>query len=359
MMAMTIPIDRLLVFPQTPLRDVIKTIQGGEKQIALVVDEAHHLLGTITDGDVRRAMLCGNLLDADAESIMQKSFLVAPYGIGMGEVFELMRTQGKCHIPLVNGQGIVVDLVWVSDLIAKDELNISAVVMAGGFGRRLSPLTNTMPKPMLPVAGRPIIDRIIEQLRETGIRQITVSTHFQAEKITEYFGDGKQFGVDLSYLREDHPLGTAGALGLMNHSNEPVLVVNGDILTGLDFGAMVAFHKEHKADLTVAVRQYDFEVPYGVVECEGWSVQGISEKPKFNVLINAGVYILSPSAQQCVPKDQYCEMTDLIQLMIDQGGSVVTFPIIEYWIDVGQPAQYQQAQTDMEALAETRYVQNF
>ena len=351
-MYLNFPVKKLFVSPKTSLSDVIKTIQDGEKQIALVVDNGQHLLGTITDGDIRRMIVSSRHLDTVADEVMQQSCTVAREGASSAEIFELMRGRTLRHIPLVNEDRKVVDLAWISDLISQNDIDISAVVMAGGFGRRLAPLTDTVPKPMLPVGGRPIIDRIIQQLRETGIRRITVTTHYQADQITEYFGDGKQFGVDLSYVREDHPLGTAGALGLMNHSDDPVLVVNGDILTRLDFGAMVAFHQESKADLTVAVRQYDFEVPYGVIECQGWDVRSLSEKPKFNVLINAGVYVIEPSVYQHVPQDQYCDMTDLIQLMIQQGRSVVSFPIIEYWIDVGQPTQYKKAQLDQKALAE-------
>ena len=350
-MYLQIPIERLFVSSKASLHDAIQTIQRGAKQIALVVDENQHLLGTITDGDIRRAIVCGRSKDSLAEEIMQQSFTVATQGTNSVEIFELMRVRSLRHIPLLNDDGQVIDLAWISDLIAQDEVSLSAVVMAGGFGRRLCPLTDTLPKPMLPVGGRPIMDRIIQQLRETGIRRITVTTHYHAEKITEYFGDGKHLGVELNYVREDHPLGTAGALGLMNHSSDPVLVVNGDILTRLDFHAMFSFHQEHRADLTVAVRRYDFEVPYGVVECDGWAVQGISEKPKLNVLINAGVYVLDPSVQRYVPRGKRCEMTDLIQFILKEGGTVVNFPIIEYWIDIGQHAQYQQAQNDIEHYA--------
>jgi len=356
---LNIPIDRLFVFSNTSLQDVIQAIEGGEKQIVLVVDSHKHLLGTITDGDVRRVIVSRNSSEVVAEEFMQKSFVVARDGVSSSEIFELMRGRAVRHIPLVNIVGQVVDLAWISDLITQENVDLSAVVMAGGFGRRLSPLTNTMPKPMLPVGGQPIMAHIISQLRETGIRKITVTTHYQAEKITDYFGDGEEFGVELSYVREDHPLGTAGALGLMEHTEEPILVINGDVITRLDIHAMNAFHREQKADLTVAVRRYDFEVPYGVVQCEGWSVQSISEKPKFNVLINAGVYILGPSVRQGVAKGQYCDMTDLIQVTIERGGTVVPFPILEYWIDVGQPAQYSKAQSDIEALTEIGCVKSF
>ncbi len=353
---LNIPIAKLFVSPHASLQEVIQAIEGGEKQIALVVDSHKHLLGTITDGDVRRVIISRNSGEVVAEEFMQQSFVVDREGVASAEIFELMRGRAVRHIPLVNVQGEVVDLAWISDLLAQEDVDLSAVVMAGGFGRRLSPLTNTLPKPMLPVGGQPIMARIISQLRETGIRKITITTHYQSEKITDYFGDGEEFGVDLNYVREDHPLGTAGALGLMPHTEESILVINGDVLTKLDFHAMNTFHREQQSDLTVAVRRYDFEVPYGVVECEGWSVQGISEKPKLNVLINAGVYILGPSVWQCVSKGQYCEMTDLIQATIDRGGTVVPFPILEYWIDVGHPTQYDKAQSDIETLASTGFV---
>jgi NDP-sugar pyrophosphorylase family protein len=218
--------------------------------------------------------------------------------------------------------------------------------MAGGYGTRLRPLTEKMPKPMLPVGKKPILEFIIKRLRKAGIRHVNISTHYQAEKITQHFGDGKALGVELNYLTEDRPLGTAGGIGLMKTSKEPILVINGDILTDVNFRAMLDFHREHKADMTVAVQKYDVQVSYGVVETEGFLVHKLTEKPNFLYLVNAGIYLLEPSVVSLIPKGKHFDMTDLIQKLLDTGRPVVSFPVREYWLDIGNHAEYNQAQGD-------------
>jgi len=185
---------------------------------------------------------------------------------------------------------------------------------------------------------------VLQRLREAGITQVTVATHHKPEKIVEHFGDGKEFGVELSYATEKRPLGTAGGLGALAPPTETTLVVNGDILTQLDYRAMVTYHREHQADLTVAVRQYDLKVPYGVIECDGPTVRRLSEKPVLGLFVNAGIYLLEPGVYQHIPNGQRFDMTDLIQRLLRAGRSVVSFPICEYWLDIGQQADYQQAQ---------------
>jgi NDP-sugar pyrophosphorylase family protein len=199
----------------------------------------------------------------------------------------------------------------------------------------------------LPVGDRPLLQLTIEQLREAGVRRVNIATHYLSEKINSYFGDGREFGIELKYVTEEHPLGTAGALGLIPISDEPLLVINGDILTKVDFRAMLSFHRENKADLTVAVSQYDLQVPYGVIECEGPRVHNVREKPLLRFLINAGIYLLEPSVHRFIPNSQRFDMTDLIQRLIKEGCLVVSFPIVEYWLDIGKHADYQQAQEDM------------
>jgi len=219
--------------------------------------------------------------------------------------------------------------------------------MAGGLGTRLRPLTEDLPKPMLLVGGKPLIERVIEQLWLAGIRRVNLTTHYKPEKIIEHFGDGSTFGIELNYVNEEHPLGTGGALGLMPMPSQPLLVINGDILTQVNFRAMHAFHQEQKADLTVAVRRYEIQVPYGVIECEGARVRRLQEKPQVGFLVNAGIYLLEPSVYQFIPQNTSFNMTDLIQWLLDAGRTVVSFPVHEYWLDIGQPADYAQAQSDV------------
>jgi NDP-sugar pyrophosphorylase family protein len=200
---------------------------------------------------------------------------------------------------------------------------------------------------MLLVGDRPLLELIIEQLSGSGIHKVNITTHYKPEKITEHFGDGSGFGVELNYVNEEQPLGTAGALGLMEESDEPLLVINGDILTRIDFRALFAYHHEHRADLTVAVRQYDLKVPYGVVECDGPMVSGLREKPVINFFVNAGVYLLQPSVRRLIGNGERLDMTDLIQRLLEAGRPVASFPVLEYWLDIGQLPDYEQAQEDV------------
>ena len=220
-------------------------------------------------------------------------------------------------------------------------------MMAGGFGTRLRPLTEDLPKPMLPLGSRPLLELIVEQLRDAGIRRLNVATHYKGEVISEHFKDGQDFGVDIRYVKENQPLGTVGALSLLEESDEPLLVINGDILTRVDFRAMHNFHREHGADLTIAVRQYDMRVPYGVVDTDGVAVRGISEKPVLKQFINAGIYLLSPTVKRMIPNGEPYDIPDLIQLLLKEGRTVVSFPVREYWLDIGEAGQYDQAQSDI------------
>jgi len=347
-------LEKILTGPDASISDVIKIIQNGHIGIALVVDQKHILVDTVTDGDIRRAILDGVDLDLPIEILKQKRAqalspgpVTASVGTSDADLLHVMSEQSLRHIPLVNDAGQVVDIAFLDDLVGQYELPLTAVVMAGGYGTRLLPLTNALPKPMLPVGGKPLMERVIEQLRQVGIRHVNVMTHYKSEKIVEYFGDGHAFGMELNYVDEKQPLGTGGGLGLMQPPNEPVLVINGDILTQVDFRAMLYFHQENHADMTIAVRRYEIQVPYGVIECEGVRVRRLQEKPQVGFLVNAGIYLLEPSVYQFMPQNTSFNMTDLIQWLLDAGRTVVSFPVHEYWLDIGQPADYEHAQSDV------------
>ena len=337
------------------IQGCIVALNETAKGILLVVDDDQRLLGTITDGDIRRAILArvnfespvSELVARKADSPYPKP-VTAPVGTERAVLLQLMQQHSVRHVPLLDGAGRVVDLVTLDELLPDQVIPVQAVIMAGGFGRRLRPFTEETPKPMLSVGGRPLMERIIEQLREVGIQQINIATHYKPEKIVAHFGDGSNFGVKLNYVNEDRPLGTAGALGLMEKPDRPLLVINGDILTQMNFRAMLAYHQEHKADLTVAVRKYDLKVPYGVVETDGVFVRDLDEKPSLSFFVNAGIYLLEPSVYHYVPNGQHCDMTDLIQRLLEAKRPVASFPIVEYWLDIGQPADYDQAQEDIQ-----------
>jgi len=347
-------LEWILIQPDASVREAIEAIDRGAAGIALLVDEGRHLIGTITDGDVRRAILDGVDQDAPATTLLEyrpeerRRPTVAPVQAGRLELLHLMQSRDVRHVPLLDDEGRVVDLVLLSELIDQPESPLSAVIMAGGYGARLRPLTEDVPKPMLPVGGRPLMERIIEQLRAAGIRRVNVATHYKPEIITEHFGDGCQFGVQIDYINEEQPLGTAGALGLMQTPQEPLLVINGDILTRVDFQAMLAYHQEHEAVMTVAVRKYDLNVPYGVIESDGIFIRGLVEKPLFSFFVNAGIYLLEPAVYRYIPNGQRFDMTDLIHRLLDEGLLVASFPIFEYWLDIGEHVDYKQAQKDMQ-----------
>jgi dTDP-glucose pyrophosphorylase len=350
-----VDLSQVCVLPKQTLREVMQCIDRNTKGIGLVVDNTGRLLYTITDGDLRRAMLHGLNIDMTVEAWANtmaehgsRHPLTAPFGTPSNELLQLMQSLKIRHIPLIDTDGIIVDLVALDDLLVEQPLAVSAVIMAGGMGTRLRPLTEDLPKPMLPVGGRPLMERILVQLQQAGIRQVIVTTHYKSEKIIEYFGDGREFGITLNYVNEGKPLGTGGALGLMPRPSNPILVMNGDILTQVDIRSLFAYHQEHHAEMTVAVRRYEVQVPYGVVECEGANVRQLREKPQIGFLVNAGIYLIEPSVYDLIPNGKHFNMTDLIQWLLDAGRTVISFPIREYWLDIGQHADYIQAQVDVE-----------
>jgi len=348
-------LDRLLIQDDVSVREAISAVDRGGVGIALLVDQEGRLLATITDGDIRRAILHGVSQDAPVTALLgnrsedYRKPIAASTWAKRSEILHMMQQRNVRHVPLLDAEQRLVDLVLLSEFACQPRNRLSAVVMAGGLGTRLRPLTQDVPKPMLPVGGRPVLERIVEQLREAGINSVRVATNHRAEKIIEHLGDGRRFGVQIDYPSEDEPLGTAGALGMVEPSDWPLLVVNGDVVTKLNFRSMLDFHQEHGADLTVAVRKYEFCVPYGVVESEGVKVLGLVEKPSLGFFVNAGVYVMEQSAHREIPLSRRSDMTDLIQILLGNGQSVVSFPIHEYWLDIGHLEDYRQAQEDAES----------
>ncbi len=332
----------------TTVADVIRCIDSNEEGIALLVGDGERLVDTITDGDVRRAFLSGCKLDDTAEQLLERGKpademdgpTVATTDMAENELLHLMTSAGIRQIPILDGSGRVVDIAFMHDLVEVFEDNLEAIVMAGGLGSRLLPLTEQLPKPLLPVGDKPVMERLLTQLRTAGITEVHVAVHHMSDKIEKHFGDGSDLGVHLSYMVENKPLGTAGSLRSLAKSKDPFLVINADIITTLSYRALVAYHREHQADITVAVRQYEVAVPYGVLECDGPRVTGIQEKPVSTFLVNAGIYLVEPDAVRHIPENGAFDMTDLVNEVLRAGGIVHAFPIHEYWIDVGQHEDY-------------------
>jgi dTDP-glucose pyrophosphorylase len=350
-----IEVQSLFISPDHSIRMAMICIDRGSCGIALVVDQERRLLGTITDGDVRRAVLAGTNLESPVNLLLDRKIstqypkpVTASPATERNTLIALMHEHVLRQIPILDNEGKVIDLVMMDDLIPTQDLPLQAVIMAGGLGTRLRPLTEDIPKPMLPIGGKPLMELVIEQLRQVGIRRVNITTHYKPEKISDHFGDGSAYGVELKYVNEDKPLGTGGALGLIDTPTEPMLVINGDILTQVDFRAMLSYHQKHQAVMTIAVRQYDIKIPYGVIECEGSRVCTLKEKPQIHFLVNAGVYLLEPKVFEFIPNGEHFNMTDLIQWLLAADHLVASFPIIEYWLDIGQLADYEQAQKDIE-----------
>jgi dTDP-glucose pyrophosphorylase len=343
-----------LITRSSTVRELMTLMDRCALGIVLVVDEQRRLEATITDGDVRRAILSGIQLDQPIGKLlaMRKDNgrngrpITAPIGTTPEALRQLMADYRIRQIPLLDAEERVVDIALESDYLVDSSLALDGFIMAGGYGKRLMPLTEKCPKPMLPVNGKPILEHLVSKLRAAGIHHVNISTHYLAENIIDHFHDGKDFGVNIEYVGEDQPMGTAGALAKVTVGDLPLLVVNGDILTSIDFRAMLEFHREHSADMTVAVQQYEVQIPYGVITTDGVNAVRIVEKPTLRNFVNAGIYLVQPSVCKMVPPDRTFDMPDLITSLISAQKHVICFPIHEYWLDIGHLEQYERASAD-------------
>src|SRR5712691_7119058 len=349
-------IEKILTSEKASLRTAMTCIDRGAKGIALVVDEQKRLVATLTDGDLRRAVLAGFGLDLPIATLLEKlraqnksNPITLPMGSARETIIKEMKAQAVRQIPLVDEQGRVIELAVLDELVGEPHASVHAVVMAGGYGKRLMPLTANTPKPMLRVGEQPLIERLVQQLKQAGIARVNISTHYKEDQISAHFGNGDAFGIEVEYVSEERPLGTAGGLSLVS-GDDPLLVINGDILTALDFRTLLNFHFEHSAEMTVAVREYGFDVPYGVVETDGLHVTAVTEKTTVKFFVNAGIYLISPSAREFIPSDRHFDMPQLIDMLVKAGGKVISFPVWEYWLDIGRREDYEQAQQDVRGM---------
>jgi len=339
---------KALVSRASTLRETIEHIDAGAMQIALVVDEAGKLLGTVTDGDVRRALLRGRALESPVTAVMNATPLVTRVGQERDTTLAMMHRRALHQLPVVDAAGVVVGLEIIDDLVATPQHDNLVVLMAGGLGTRLRPLTDDCPKPMLKVGDRPILEHILESFVAHGFRQYLLAVNYMGEMIEGHFGDGARWGAEIGYLRERQPLGTAGALALMPRRPAlPFVVMNGDILTKVDFTKLLDFHARSGCAATVCVRKYEFQIPYGVVAMQGERVSHIEEKPRQQNFVSAGIYVLDPAVLDLVAADAYLDMPQLIQRLIDGGRSIAAFPLREYWLDIGRLEDFERAEGDL------------
>jgi len=340
-------LELVMLLPSVSIKEAIGRLDKAGTGALVLCNGDRSLAGLLTDGDIRRAILRGISLDTPCETIASLRPLTVNSSTSAADALELMVENDINHLPVVDAGGRVTRFLLRRNLTQRVGTELSAVIMAGGYGKRLLPLTEQLPKPMLPVGDKPLLERTIQQLRRSGIRDISLTTHYLPECILEYFGDGSALGVRLNYLKEDYPLGTAGGIKLMKRTENPFLVINGDIITGLPFQEMLEFHRKHRASLTIGVRKYDVEVPFGVVELNEVQVNQIREKPSFTFFINAGAYLLEPEVYDFIPSGRRFDMTELIQELIEAGKAVVSFPIMGYWLDIGRHEDYVKAQEDV------------
>jgi dTDP-glucose pyrophosphorylase len=342
---------RLLIGSDVTLEEAMLAVERSGQGIAFVTDESRRLVGSVSDGDIRRVILRHVRLDSPVIEVMNPSPLHARSGTPLEKVREMMDAHRIRHVPVVDAQGRIADVVTEADAKTTGEHEHTAVIMCGGLGTRLKKLTGKTPKPLLPVGGQPILETIVDQLGKNGFRNVVLATNYKADMINGHFGNGDHLGMQIDYVHEDQPLGTAGALKLLDVDDDrPLLVMNGDILTKLSFQALLDYHVRGPWDMTACITTYDIEIPFGVVDTDGnGELTGIREKPSQRFFVNAGIYALNPSLIDLIPDDQYFDMTDLVSAARASGYRVGTFPIHEYWIDVGRLEDYSRANNEYES----------
>ncbi|MBT3765527.1 MAG: CBS domain-containing protein [Rhodospirillales bacterium] len=330
------------------IRDAVNTLNDGGFQIALVVDVEDNLAGTITDGDIRRALLNGQDMDAAAKDIMNSEPVTAALKTADQSLLETMNATLLRQIPLIDEDDQVAGLVHIRDLTRPIEIRENWVVlMAGGLGERLRPLTEETPKPLLNVGGKPLLQTILEKFIEQNFRQFYISVNYKADVIKAHFGNGEKWNVDIRYLEEDSRRGTAGALRLIpKRPNASLIVMNGDLITEINFQDLLDFHRQQKSKATMCVREYDFQVPFGVVGIEGNRIKSIDEKPIHRFFVNAGIYALDPSLIDTIPTEGTFDMTELFETVISTDKNTAVFPIHEYWLDIGRTDDLERANID-------------
>ncbi|PWW37449.1 MULTISPECIES: nucleotidyltransferase family protein [Paenibacillus] len=337
----------ILITPEMTILDTMKIIDKSSLQFAVVVDCHRHLLGTVTDGDIRRGILKGLPLDTTIQKVMNKKPTFEKKGKSHSYYTELLKTKHLKQLPILDEDNQVYDILFADNLNQRLGKDNSVILMAGGMGTRLRPLTDEIPKPMLKVGDKPILETIIEGFKSFGFTKFIISVNYRKEIIENYFQNGSQFGVDIQYVEESKRMGTAGALSLLPEKPEqPFFVMNADLLTKINYEQLMNFHKETKSVATLCVREYEYQIPYGVIKTSNDRLLSIVEKPIHKSFVNAGIYVLDPDILQYVPQNEFFDMPDLFKRAVNYEREVSAFPLREYWLDIGQVADYDKANGD-------------
>jgi len=336
--------QKLFVPPSLSALQAMYSIETGGAQLALVVDEQGILLGTLTDGDIRRGLLNGQRLDSTVDLMMNRNFRFIYNTEDELHGLNLMRQDQLLQMPILDSKGCVVKVLLLDDLNKQKILPNTAVIMAGGLGTRLRPFTDNCPKPMLPIHGKPMLEILLDQCISSGFRKFYFSVNYLKDNIINYFGDGEAWNVEINYLIEEAPLGTAGSLALLPTNIEcPLLVMNGDVLTRLNLKQLLDFHTAYESSSTICVREHITTLPFGVVEANGADLVGFKEKPSYTQLINTGIYIIEPSILSMLSPNTALDMPALLESVRIAGKRVTIYPLHEPWIDVGTPESLQKA----------------
>lgn len=343
---------KIIVTENQTLFETMQIIDQTSLQFAVVVNDNYRLLGTVTDGDIRRGILRGEGLEVPISIIMNNNPISAKSGRKVSEYKRLMRSKQLKQLPIINEANQIIDILFIDQLEAPVNKN-QVILMLGGLGTRLRPLTNDIPKPMLKVGNKPIVETIVDGFKQYGYTNFIFSVNYKREVIQNYFQTGEAFGITIEYVEEEKRMGTAGALSLLeNRPNEPFFVMNGDLLTQVNFNQLMQFHKEQQAVATMCVREYEFQVPYGVIETDGTDLLSIKEKPIHRSFVNAGIYVLSPEVFDYIPPDMFYDMPILFEQLIEHGKKTSVFPIHEYWLDIGQVDDFERANEEIKELSQ-------
>ncbi len=341
----------VLIKPTHNLGKGIKVIQKSGLRIALVVDKNNKLHGTLTDGDIRRALISGMAMSVNIADVMNKRPITAKRTDSKEHILSLMNDMSILHVPILDDDNNICGLETLQRLTEKPSHDNPVFLLAGGLGKRLRPLTENTPKPLLKVGNKPILETIVNQFIDNGFKNFYISTYFKSESIKDYFKDGALHGINIEYIHEDTPLGTAGSLGLIPKTlpDLPIIIMNADLLTEIDFNHLLDYHNSHKASATMCVKEYSFQVPYGVVETDRFKVKGITEKPVHKFFVNAGIYILNKNLVDKIDGKSYLDMPVFLEKELGDSG-VNAFPIHEYWLDIGHMKEYKKANQDIDTL---------
>ncbi len=341
-------VSRCCVTESATVKDVVESLTSSGLRLCLVVGTHDTLLGIVSDGDIRRGLLAGAGLDSPAKTVMNPSFASAPNGTPVSELTRLARSHEVTHLPLVDGEGKLAGLFIDQpdgEAAARDN---TVVIMAGGMGLRLRPLTENTPKPMIPLGGKPMVQHTIESFRAEGFVNFVLAINYLGDQIEGHFGDGSDLGVRITYVKEEQPLGTGGALSLLEGAfTSPIVLINGDVLLSARLTEMLSYHQSHSADITVGVKVLDTQIPFGVIELEGNHIVAMQEKPVYRDFVNAGVYVLEPGVVRSVAPAVRLDMPDLVGEWLGRQ-KVFAYPMHESWRDLGDVEDLERARRDFD-----------